>query len=419
MRYGAILLIAATLLAQDNQGKRMRTFFETAVKRGSIDTANKMMVEGFMRWLSEDSEEARAALTAAADHVRKSSEDAAWGELVPKLLTVATWAMENGGEGDHDAIAAHAEALLCRARFNDDPTRNGGAGDWNKAVDLYLKVDSIEAENGKALARAVQILQEAAGATAGTPEMTKRAAKLIERGSKNYPSNGYFRELGHKQKLRKIEALLEEDRKAGKKAMETYLWDLEKPISDPGGYSVTFYNDAVTVAKLHKLGLKAKYLTEQKGFGSNLLVFKVPKGKRWKWSGSRLYQYGPDGRKIRHFSFYTYKWTTLYYVGRKEFGGDNIKGLARLGEHNVLEVIQKVQTRKKRRRKRLNRYCPHSQALTVGGIDEDGDYLCYHLYYFKAKKTKLLTFKLTIFEEGKYKKLDPEAKFVLDSIREP
>ena len=416
MRYVAILLIAATLHAQD---KRLRTFFQTAVKGRAIDAANKMMVEGFMRWLSEDSAEARAALTAAADNVRKSSEDSAWGELVPKLITVATWLMSNADEQDYDALAAHAEALLCRARFNDDPTRDAGADDWIKAADLYVKVDSIEAENGKALARAVLILSEGAGSAGGTPEMSKRATALIERGSRNYPSNGYFRELGHKEKLRKIQALLKDDRKAAKKMMQTYLWDLQKPISDPGGYSVTFYNDAVTIAKQYKLGLKVKYLSEQKGFGSNLLVFQVPKGKRWKWSGSRLIQYGPDGKLVRSFIFYKYKWTTNYYVGNKIFGGDNIKGLARLGEKNVLEVIQKVQTRKNLRRKRLNRYCPHSQALTIGGIDEDGDYLCYHLYYFKAKKTKLLTFELWILEEGKYKKLDAEAKFVLDSIREP
>ncbi|MHC4941288.1 MAG: hypothetical protein ACYTHK_20355 [Planctomycetota bacterium] len=248
--------------------------------------------------------------------------------------------------------------------------------------------------------------------------MRAKAAAICEQGAKRFPKREFFREVVHQDKLASIRRLVKEDRKQAKNLLESYLKSLQPQAFDPAAFSPTFFNDVVTLCKLEsRLGVKADYRTRELKF-KNLVKFDVPEGNRRKWKSGTLYQYGSDGLLVRTLNFDRYDWDTVYVSEGKEFGGDNIKGLARQGEADVLTVVLKVKKRKNLRRKRLNRHIPHSQAFTIGGIDEDGDYLCFHYYYFKCKKTKMRTVEVSVLELGDIRKLDPEAKFVLDSIRE-
>ena len=47
-----------------------------------------------------------------------------------------------------------------------------------------------------------------------------------------------------------------------------------------------------------------------------------------------------------------------------------------------------------------------------------GDYRCCRAHYFKAKKTRLLSMKVTVLDRGEYEKRDPEATFALSTVRE-
>jgi hypothetical protein len=84
----------------------------------------------------------------------------------------------------------------------------------------------------------------------------------------------------------------------------------------------------------------------------------------------------------------------------------------------VLSVVLNVKHRKKLRRGRLSRAIRSAQMFEIGGLDEDGKYLCFRWYYFKAKETRLTSVQVGILDIGEYKKLDPEAAFVLSTIRE-
>ncbi|MHC4959701.1 MAG: hypothetical protein ACYTGN_15155 [Planctomycetota bacterium] len=410
-----LVLLAAMVCAQD--AKNFKRAFEMILKGGAVPKANELLHDQFVTWLAENPEPARAVCEAAANAVRKTSKryPSDWEDIVAKLVR----ATDQMGDADTEELAARAEALLCRARFNDDPNRSPGPEDWLTAAALYEKADAVDDEDGLNLERAAHILREGAGSgVAQSDEMRAKATALCEQGAKRFPKREFFREIVHRDKLAAVRRLVKDDKKQAKKLLEDYLKSLQPQAFDPKAFSPTFFNDVVTLCKLEsKLGVKAKYRTRELKF-KNLVRFDTPEGKRWKWKGGTLYQYGSDGLLLRTFNFDQYDWDTVYVVDAKEFGGDNIKGLARMGEADVQGVVLKVKKRKNLRRKKLNRHIPHSQAFTIAGIDEDGDYLCFHNYYFKCKKTSMRTVEVSILELGDFKKLDPEAKFVLDSIRE-
>ena len=194
--------------------------------------------------------------------------------------------------------------------------------------------------------------------------------------------------------------------------LTTYLDSLENSRSE---IDMTCYNDTVTFAREHKkIGVRAKYLSEEARIG--LVKLDIPRSFRWKKSGRKLNQYDDEGELIRSFHFTEYKWTSNYYLGDKTYGGDNIKGLARIGEADVLTVVLDVKDRKKLRRARLNRAFPSAQMFMIAGFDNKGDYVCFRSYYFKAKKTRLRSVCVDIVEWEPHDGLDPEAEFVIDSM---
>jgi hypothetical protein len=398
------------------------------LRSGSVQQIRPMLDGGFIEYLKGEPEAARRVCEAAAVGVLKTGRGNSdiWVDVAESFVELGE-ALAQAQEENADAVTAYAEALLCRARLKCATTGyDQECADWSKAADLYVKLDRLRPEEGKALARAVKILREGA-AVAGAPcaKLNDRAAEICIKGAKSYPKNQYFRSVAHRAIFDSIERALPKDRKGAREQLERYLHELEAEIILAGkdSFALTAYNDAVSLARSQKrLGLKPKYRMRTVALSGRVLEVSFPLGTRWKWKPGRLgtlYQNDEEGKRIRSIRFTSYSWRKNYYIDMKQFGGDNIKGLARLGEYDVEQVLVKVTKRKALRRRRLNRYISTSQALTIGGIDEDGDFLCWHLYYFKGKKTKQSTFKISILERGDFKSLDPATEAVIASIREP
>lgn len=396
-------------------------------RAGQVGQLESLLTEDALAHLEENPAEAlvlcRAAADAAETGVAVPDE---WRRLADKLVGLGSRLAERSPDSA-EALAVHAESLFCRARLFARSLDENRAEDWAKAAEIYVAVDRIDPQGGKALERAVVILREGMGAYgAETAKLEERALALAAEGAKRFPQSVFFQDIEHRGTRARIERMLSEDRAAGKRALEEYLDALRGRTMSPGSnreLAMTVYNDAVTFTKLQKgLGVRADYVMRTVQMGSRELEVQFPEGSRWKWepgSLGTLYQYDVDGKLVRSFAFDTYRWDTNYFIDGKEFGGDNIKGLARLGEYDVEKLMAKVEKKRNLRRQRLNARVPHNQTVSIGGIDKDGDHVCWHLHYFKAKKTSMLTFHLSILEYGDFKEFDPAAEAVIDSIREP
>jgi hypothetical protein len=322
--------------------------------------------------------------------------------------------------GTEDARIALAETLLLRARVASAEGK-GDAALYGEPAEIYLGLHGQAPGGGEHLERAVRILLE--GRTAPgekAAELDRRAGELLAQGSATFKSNAYFREASHRARLDEIRRLAGANPAAANKMLAAYYAEQQSAPLQPGDSPAAAdgrHNDLVTLAKAEKkLSLKAKYRSQAVRLGPHI-VADVPVSPRWVDKGGTLYQYDQDGALVRTVGVSSYKWDTNYILDGTSFGGDNIKGLARIGEKDVLSVILKVMHRVPARRGRLSRSIPSAQMFEIGGIEEGGGYLCYRWYYFKAKKAGMLSLKVSVLDVGEYD-LDPEAEFVLASIRE-
>ncbi|MHC4547454.1 MAG: hypothetical protein ACYTEZ_01645 [Planctomycetota bacterium] len=426
MRFAAVFLTCAGLVAAQS-ARQAASLSVASLKAGRPDRLLPVF-ESLVPYLLNEPDQARKVCESAAAHVRKSARKRAeaWAALTEQLVGLGRRGVDLGAE-DANALVAYAEALLCRARLAAALGGTPRGEDWTKAADLCVEAHGIEAEEGRPLERAVRILREAAGAGVQDAAALKaRADDLCVRGAKQHPRRAYFREALHRARLAHIGATLEGDRKLGKRLLKEYLESFAtQPAAGPAPDRTTWtaYNDAVALARADKkLGLKAAFKTET--IAAGYVQIDVPVSRRFKWDRSKgdlggLSQYDEDGSLVRSVYFYSYKWTTNYYIDQKKFGGDNLKGLARLGEKDILSVIRDVKSRTELARRRLNRHIPHSQYFAIAGYDEDGDFLRWRRYYFKARETRLRTISVSVLDWGDFKRLDPMAEAVVDSIREP
>ncbi len=418
MRWIAGLLVCAAVVgAQDLE--EFAEQFGKAVEAGQLRTILDYMPEEAADRLGDEPAALHALAAAGSKWARKHAKgDAATWERFVGMLTTACDAIPEENADLADVRAARGETLLCRARVDTALGKPFRKEDWTGAAGQFLALHEEAPGGGEHLERAVRILQEA-GQVGGddAEDLRQRAGKLCLEGAEKFGQNRYFAQARHRAQLDQIAELARKSPGRAKKAMKAYMDSLE----EAGGSTEernTLYNDAVTFARSHKkIALKPDYRAERVRVG--LVELDLPLSTRWKKTGSTIYQYDLAGELKRTISLDTYKWTTNYYLGRQEFGGDNIKGLARIGETDVLSVILNVKHRRKVRRGRLSKAIPSAVMFEIGGLDEDGDYLCFRWYYFKAKETGLRSVKVGVLDVGEYDKLDPEADFVIDSIREP
>ena len=57
-------------------------------------------------------------------------------------------------------------------------------------------------------------------------------------------------------------------------------------------------------------------------------------------------------------------------------------------------------------------------AINLAGYDEDAEFMRVHSYVWKGKVIDWYTYRMWIIEWADYKGLDPEAQFVVNSLRE-
>lgn len=412
-----LLFCAALAGAQDLE--EFAEQFEKAVEAGQLRTVLDYLPEEAANRLADEPAALHAFAATGSKWARKHAKGDAdtWDRFVG-MLTAACEAIPEENADRADVRAARGETLLCRARVDTALGKPFRKEDWTGAAGHFLALHKEAPGGGEHLERAVRILQEA-GQVGGedAEDLRQRADKLCLEGAEKFGRNRYFAQARHRAQLDQIAELVSKSPGRAKKAMKAYMDSLE----EAGGSTEernTLYNDAVTFARSHrKLSLKPKYRAERARIG--IVEIDLPLSTRWKRKGSTIYQHDTAGELKRTISFDTYKWTTNYFLGRQKFGGDNLKGLARIGETNVLSVILNVKHRRNVRRGRLSRAISSAVMFEIGGLDEDGDYLCFRRYYFKAKETGLRSVKVSVLDIGEYDTLDPEAEFVIDSIREP
>ncbi len=420
----ALFCCIAFAAAQDE--KKIAEALCASIESGHVGNVLEGLEKGMATMLSADLEGSHSICAMAARQARRyAAGDAdAWKRLAEALVALGVLLTDRAAN-DATALSGKGEALLCRARVADavkDPLR---AEDWRDALECFVKAHEAEPGGGERIVRALRVAEEGGSLPGADPALASRGTELFAIADKSGTKGPELRAYLSDREQRHIATTLATDRTTGKKLLEERLAALAVSLgsANPPMLEATAYNNLVTLAKAEKkLGINAKYVARTVKLGSNALEIDVPVSSKWKWTSGdlgTLYQYDNDGGLLRTIDFDTYRWDIAYTLDGMEIGGDNLKGLARLGEYNVLTVIVIPKSKKPVTRRRLNGHIPQCQAFEIGGLDEDGTYLKFTKYYFKAKETKLTTFKVTVLDIAEVPKFDPEAEFVLDSIREP
>jgi hypothetical protein len=397
----------------------------TALEHGHADFIAEALAAGYGETLAEDPTLACELAAAAARHARKYAAGRAdiWRRLADGAVGVGVLVTEKH-EGNADALACRGEALFCRARVAQALGEKPRAEDWRDAVEFLVKAHAADASDGKHLASAIRVAVEGARLPGADPALAGREEELCALAEKQGTRGPELRALLHARAMARIGELLKTDRKEAKRLIQGRFETLEPLLKgkDPPMAEATAYNDLVTLVRGEKgLGLKTKYVTQTVASGRNLLEFDLPISTRWAWRTGdlgALSQYDTEGALLRTIDFDTYRWDVAYSLDGVEFGGDNLQGLARLGEQDAESVFVQVKDRKAVQRRRFNGRIPQCQTFEMSGRDEEGSFRRFRCYYFKGKEARLTTFRITILETDAGAANDPEFEAVLDSIRE-
>lgn len=349
-----------------------------------------------------------------------------WGAAMERLQSLAQSVCDTMPD-DALALRAHGAAMLARARVKDLLKEEGGSELRQSAAERFLLAQEKNGLDGTSLEWAVEALLEAAAQPgADAKAIRARVRELCDRGGAKYPKSGLFREVGYRTRLDGIAEQLAADRNGGKKALEAYFAEL-KPLAfgkEPDESAAAAHNDAVTLVRQTKgIGIGVEYAFRTQRSSQELLAFDLPYGKRWQYAKDGgdlgcLRQFDASGRLLRRIDFDEYDWDRLYTYEGFQAGGDNLQGLAKIGEFAAKQLIPNVTSQKPLRKTRFNRYVAQAQCFEVIGLDEDSDPLGLRRFYFKAKGKARKTYRVDVIEYGENPKLDPEADFVLDRIRE-
>jgi hypothetical protein len=169
----------------------------------------------------------------------------------------------------------------------------------------------------------------------------------------------------------------------------------------------TAYNDAVAVARS---GTRLRPEFVMKALPDPSVEISVPLSHRWAVGKDRhgnvamLEQWDMTGSSVR---FLYIDWS----------GTQNVKAEALFGEEILRSLFVRFESRGKMVKTALNRHVRSAQVLTFVGWDEAGVTSRIRLYYFKKPKLQQV-YELLMIEPGDSpRKLDPEVRAVLDSIR--
>jgi len=423
-RLAVVMFLGISVFAADPRVAALVKAIVTSVKAGMPGKVAAQLNEGAVRALASEPEMAYRACLAAARYARKTAKKDAdgWRQLIGVLVRVGRRAESEDGE-NKDAIVALAEALVAKGRIADELGDTADPTTWSEAADLFERAFKIEPAGGKWLERAVTILREGAGT--GQAALNERADTLdikAKEAKATTPAGKAAVELAD------IQRLLLSDKKAAKERLEAHLSWLKLKVDPlkPDKVMATAYNDAVTLAlrEKSKLRVKAIYMARTYRTRHDWLEFELPLGSRWEFERTggefgSIVQVGEEAERVLVILLFYYDHDTEYTDGPRGFGGDNVKGLAALGQKFSEEDLVQVKFRKKLRKGKLNRWITKAQYFELGGTDADGDFLRTRSYYWKPKHVKGKTFWLYMIIFGDDAKFSPEAEFVIKSIRAP
>ncbi|MCZ6786269.1 MAG: hypothetical protein O7E54_03795 [Planctomycetota bacterium] len=424
MRATALFLVLAPLAYAQSNDKYVDQLV-AVIKQGHLShVVSRLNVDV----LSSNADYAARVCAAAAG--AKLSDARAYPDeyraAAQKILEIGTKA-KDASLGETKGMLAYVDALYFKLRLARALLEETSTEDWLKIVEMLEDVHDLEADGGKPLERAVKILREGQKAKGVDVDNLKTREKALSKeAAETYPKIAIFQSSGFDDEIKEIERLIETDRKEGKKRLGAFLDKLKAKLEkDKKSIDLnTAYNDAVTIAKINKgLGVKADYTsyTYTKG---KLLRFAKIMGRRWKVekSGAKdlgaIVQYGRDGRFMRRITLDYYKRNVWYLYGDTKYDGSNVKMMAMIGAVDVKTVVLTVKRERKLTKGRLNRHIKQSYIFEIGGLDKLGKFTRFRCYYFKGRETKHLTFEVMVVEFDDFKKLDPEAAFVIASLRE-
>jgi hypothetical protein len=157
-------------------------------------------------------------------------------------------------------------------------------------------------------------------------------------------------------------------------AIEPLRHHADPERGDLGAYGV--WNDVLQVGAWHGARIPTDLrLTEHKAGG---LRVSVPQSRRWKVLGregdqlaAKIVQAGPGDKPLRTIKFWTYRFDTVY-VGAREIGGENAKGLAESDLESDRWVSGKVRKRSTRvTKQRLNAEVREANFYEIHHLDVD------------------------------------------------
>ncbi|MHC4930951.1 MAG: hypothetical protein ACYTGV_02005 [Planctomycetota bacterium] len=212
------------------------------------------------------------------------------------------------------------------------------------------------------------------------------------------------------KRLRAIEETLKKIRTRGKRELEAFLLEL-RPEEDEA--SRTAYNDAVTVARAHRM--KAEYRVRKVG---KRLQCAVPLGRRWKVDDEGglkvIHQLDRTGKFFRDFFFARYPRDGKCQIGGDSVDAGDLHALAKASIKETEGFLARTRVRKTNRQVRLNARFRSTPCFELGGVNKHGDARHFRCHFIKSEKA---VYRLLIRTRGKYTNYDPEAAAFLESLR--
>jgi len=438
MRMLAILL-AASMAAQAES--RDVAAVRRALRAESWKKAAELLTRSVRRDLAEHAKTARSLCRYATDRAYLIAFEGDKGERLVAAFEGLDHAIEKEGGNDAAATAARAEIRLLRARALrsalDKEARIGprdreSPAVFREAAALFAKAYALDRKDPDPLARAVLSRIEEAWAD---PEARAEALARAEKHAKELEGRHGASAAAALARA----ALLFEAAQSGMRVSRTSAQlavvrsriqtalarlaplasrrrtDLEIP---------TLYNELVAFAAAHKkeLRIDAEFVADEwrgGGFAIRLPRSRLVIAKSANESQicARVRQFCADGRGVRRFVVFRYRWSVEYTTGPRGVGGDNPKGLLQ-GDFDD-DAAALVRKRRCRRvtKGRLNRSVRRGYRYEILGLDAHDQSVAYRGYCFKCERHKV-TLKVWIEELGLDAKLDPVGKFVIDSMRE-
>ena len=194
-----------------------------------------------------------------------------------------------------------------------------------------------------------------------------------------------------------------EDLRPFAKAVRKMLWKHENRASKVHAGFAHRFNELLTLARLHKVKLREKYICWSRTLARKRLRVAIPVTRYWKLKYKKedqltavITQSRPSGKPLREIKVWRYKWNTVY----SGVGGENYKKLAeQIHELDWAEAIAAGGKASRLRVKKLNREFSRVYYYTVELHDSELKANVRRREYYAKGKSATFNFAITDFWE--------------------